>query len=120
MTVIRANLGWAFCYNLIAVPLAALGYLNPLFAGIAMSGSSLIVVANSLRLRRFTLAGGRGARGAPGGHGASPDRRRPPGDGSVAPRWHVELVRAVAGPIVCAVVLIGLLAGWAASVVRET
>ena len=53
MTVIRANLGWAFGYNVIAIPLAALGYLNPLFAGIAMSASSLIVVANSLRLRRF-------------------------------------------------------------------
>ena len=58
MTVIRANLGWAFGYNLIAIPLAALGYLNPLFAGIAMSASSLIVVANSLRLRRFTVARG--------------------------------------------------------------
>ncbi len=50
--VIRANLGWAFGYNVIAIPLAALGYLNPLFAGIAMSASSLIVVANGLRLRR--------------------------------------------------------------------
>jgi Cu+-exporting ATPase len=56
MTVIRANLGWAFGYNVIAIPLAALGYLNPLFAGVAMSASSLIVVANSLRLRRFTAA----------------------------------------------------------------
>ena len=55
-TVIRVNLGWAFGYNLIALPLAALGYLNPLFAGIAMSASSLIVVANSLRLRRFEAA----------------------------------------------------------------
>jgi P-type Cu+ transporter len=53
MTVIRTNLGWAFGYNVIAIPAAALGYLNPLFAGIAMSASSLIVVANSLRLRRF-------------------------------------------------------------------
>ena len=53
MTVIRGNLAWAFGYNLVAIPLAALGYLNPLFAGIAMSASSLIVVANSLRLRRF-------------------------------------------------------------------
>jgi Cu+-exporting ATPase len=56
MTVIRTNLGWAFGYNVIAIPLAALGYLNPLFAGIAMSASSLIVVANSLRLRRFKAA----------------------------------------------------------------
>jgi len=54
--VIRANLGWAFGYNVIAIPLAALGYLNPLFAGIAMSASSLMVVANSLRLRRFEAA----------------------------------------------------------------
>jgi P-type Cu+ transporter len=56
MTVIRANLAWAFGYNVIALPLAALGYLNPLFAGIAMSASSLIVVANSLRIRRFRVA----------------------------------------------------------------
>jgi len=54
MSVIRGNLAWAFGYNVVAIPLAALGYLNPLFAGIAMSASSLIVVANSLRLRRFT------------------------------------------------------------------
>jgi Cu+-exporting ATPase len=53
MVVIRANLAWASGYNLVAIPLAALGYLNPLFAGIAMSASSLIVVGNSLRLRRF-------------------------------------------------------------------
>ena len=51
--VIRANLAWASGYNLVAIPLAALGYLNPLFAGVAMSASSLIVVGNSLRLRRF-------------------------------------------------------------------
>ena len=54
MSVIHGNLAWAFGYNLVAIPLAALGYLNPLFAGIAMSASSLFVVTNSLRLRRFT------------------------------------------------------------------
>ena len=53
MAVIRANLAWAAGYNLIAIPLAVLGYLNPLFAGVAMSASSLVVVGNSLRLRRF-------------------------------------------------------------------
>ena len=59
MTVIRANLAWASGYNLVAIPLAALGYLNPLFAGVAMSASSLIVVGNSLRLRRFRAGRGR-------------------------------------------------------------
>ncbi len=58
LAVIRANLAWASGYNLVAIPLAALGYLNPLFAGIAMSASSLIVVANSLRLRRFRAGPG--------------------------------------------------------------
>jgi P-type Cu+ transporter len=53
VAVIRGNLVWACGYNVIALPAAALGYLNPLFAGIAMSASSLIVVTNSLRLRRF-------------------------------------------------------------------
>ena len=47
-TVIRGNLCWAFGYNAIAIPAAALGYLNPLFAGIAMAASSLIVTSNSL------------------------------------------------------------------------
>ena len=50
---IRANLVWASGYNVIAIPLAALGYVNPLFAGVAMSASSLIVLANSLRLLRY-------------------------------------------------------------------
>ena len=52
-SVIRANLVWACAYNVVALPAAALGYLNPLFAGIAMSASSLFVVTNSLRLRRY-------------------------------------------------------------------
>ncbi len=54
--VIRANLAWASAYNVIAIPLAALGYVNPLFAGAAMSVSSLVVVGNSLRLLRFKPA----------------------------------------------------------------
>jgi len=53
LAVIRGNLFWAFGYNVIAIPAAALGYLNPLFAGIAMAASSLIVTGNSLQLRRF-------------------------------------------------------------------
>jgi Cu+-exporting ATPase len=50
---IRTNLAWAFGYNLLALPAAALGYLNPLLAGVAMACSSLLVVSNSLRLRNF-------------------------------------------------------------------
>ena len=56
LRTIRANLAWACGYNVIAIPLAALGYLNPLFAGVAMSASSLIVVGNSLRLLRYQPA----------------------------------------------------------------
>jgi len=50
---IRRNLGWAFGYNAAALPLAALGFLNPIFASAAMTLSSVFVVANSLRLQRY-------------------------------------------------------------------
>jgi len=57
MRTIRLNLAWAFGYNAVAIPLAALGYLNPLLAGLAMAASSLVVVSSSLLLRRFSPRG---------------------------------------------------------------
>ncbi|MEU0450147.1 heavy metal translocating P-type ATPase [Streptomyces tendae] len=72
---IRANLAWAFGYNVVTVPLAMVGLLDPMVAAAAMSMSSVLVVANSLRLRSWEPAPARGGQNHRGRRGGKADVR---------------------------------------------